>query len=119
MTGAVHDSERHPWAPSLCILEGKVARLRGKRLRDNPYPKGLPEARCWRHGHTPVSREAISRRSHDERGDRWPAADEALLAFAGDDLDLKTLGAILGVSHAAVRNKRHRMRREAAHDRRD
>ena len=112
MTGAVYDTAVHPWAPSFCIVRGMTDRMAGAGLRDNPFPKASPEARCWRQGHSPVSREAVSRRSRDPRGERWPEADEALLAFAGDDLDQVTLAAMLGVSHQAVRCKLHRMRKE-------
>ena len=114
MSGAVYDLARHPWAPSFCVVRGMADRLAGKRLKDNPFPKASPEARCWRQGHSPVSREAVSRRSHDARGDRWPEADEALLAFAAEDLDRGTLAAILGVSPQAVRCKLHRMRKGRA-----
>lgn len=101
------------WRASFCVLQGLIARHAGKGASANPYRKGSPEARCWRHGHNPVSRETVPRRSHDARGEIWPEADEALVAFAAGDLADKDIAAIIGVTHQAVRGKRHRMRKEA------
>ena len=114
MSGRVYDTARAPYAPRFCMVQGLTARRLGKGLSANPYPKGSPEWRCWRQGHSPVSRETVSRPGNDERGDRWPAADEALLAFAAGDLDGATLAAMVGVSHQALRCKLARMRKAQA-----
>ena len=112
------------------MLCGALARVCGRRLADNPHPRGSPARQCWAYGwrtpDKPLRARAgrnISRETHPGRGrprvgnrGQWSEAEIALLRFCSGgpgQVNTTDVAAMLGRPKQGVRAKRCRLRKEA------
>lgn len=116
---AVRQAKSDPgnWAE----LTGMCAKALGRPRSANPYRRQSDDWRRWRAGHVffTVSREAMKRpklgRGRSKLGLRreWTPEQDAELLAKGEE-SYRLFGLRIGKTAQACRNRRHRLRREAA-----